>query len=301
MSLADDIVNNITGFSKAMYSTWFYYKPERFLFDAGEGVSTALGNSIFGIKSVFLTHGHYDHIGGLPGIILSRNSAMGDKTKPLTIYHPEDDNLIKIMKEYIKKCCSKLTYELIWESVKHNEDILLDKNLQNRLIRTFATDHLRGHLTLGYNLIEKRNRLREDFLNLSQEEIFKLVKEKGKSYITEPYEHIILSYVGDSMPVSHEKVMNAEVLMHEASFIYEKERKYKVHATLEEAVEVAKKAGVKYLLLYHISSRYSREEINRKLSAIMKEKGINIPTGLFLKDHMKKYKNRENNEKRVGN
>ena len=293
MALADDIVNNIIGYSKAMYSTWFYYKPERFLLDAGEGVSTSLGNRIFGIKKIFLTHGHYDHIGGIPGIILTRNSAMGDKTKPLTIYHPKDDNFIRILKEYIKKCCSKLTYKLTWQPVCDNEEILLENNSRTRFIKTFSTRHLKGHLTLGYNLIEKRTRLKPEFVDYSQPEIFKLVKEKGKDYITEPYEHIILSYIGDSMPVAPHKVANAEVLMHEASFLDKKERKYEIHSTIKEAVEVARDANVRYLLLYHISSRYNLEEINKKLSAIMDKENISIPAGIFLRDRLKKYKKRK--------
>jgi hypothetical protein len=53
MSLAHDDIDNLTGYSKAMYSTWFYYKAERFLFDAGEGVRHTLSNS-FLYKNVFL-------------------------------------------------------------------------------------------------------------------------------------------------------------------------------------------------------------------------------------------------------
>ena len=63
MGLAQDILDNLTGYSKAMYSTWFYYKPARLLFDAGEGVASALGNFIFGIERIFISHGHHDHIG----------------------------------------------------------------------------------------------------------------------------------------------------------------------------------------------------------------------------------------------
>jgi len=32
----------IIAYSKALYSTWIYYSPDRILFDSGEGASTAL-------------------------------------------------------------------------------------------------------------------------------------------------------------------------------------------------------------------------------------------------------------------
>ncbi|HPZ09994.1 MAG TPA: MBL fold metallo-hydrolase [Candidatus Eremiobacteraeota bacterium] len=289
MSLINDVIDNLTGYSKAMYSTWFYYKAEKFLLDAGEGVSTSLGNKIFGIKKIFLSHGHYDHIGGLPGVILSRNSAMGDKTKPITIYYPKGDNFIELQKDYIKKCCYNLTYELNWYTLESNVEITLDTEVQNRFMRTFPTDHSRGHLTLGYNLIEKRTRLKKEFLDYPQSSIVKMVKEYGKSWITENYEHIILSYVGDSMPVSTDYVRGAEILMHEASFLDGQERKYNIHSTLEEALNVACEANVKSLILYHISSRYSWDEINRKLSFLMKKMDFFIPVFIIMSSHFRNY------------
>ena len=287
MSLANDVIDNLTGYSKAMYSTWFYYKAERFLFDAGEGVSTTLGNKIFGIKNVFLSHGHYDHIGGLAGIVLTRNSAMGDKTKPMAVYYPKNDNFIELQKDYIKKCCYNLTYDLTWHSLDKRDEVPIDSESKNRFIRCFSTDHARGHLTLGYNLIENRTRLKKEFLELPQSSIVQLVREHGKSFITENYEYIVLSYVGDSMPVCPDDVRGAEVLMHEASFIDEEERKYDIHSTLEEAIQVAQEAQVKSLVLYHISSRYNWDEINKKLYFIMKKKELLIPVIVVISSHFR--------------
>ncbi len=69
----------ILSYSKALYSSWLYYSPDRLLFDAGESVSSIMGNKSFAIERVFLSHGHTDHIAGLVGLINIRNSAMGDK------------------------------------------------------------------------------------------------------------------------------------------------------------------------------------------------------------------------------
>ena len=47
-------------------------------------------NFIFGIDKVFISHGHYDHIGGLAGMIYARAAARGDKEKALTIFYPKN-------------------------------------------------------------------------------------------------------------------------------------------------------------------------------------------------------------------
>ena len=96
--------------SKALYTTWVFYKPERVLFDAGEGVSYVLGNKIYGIEKIFLTHSHVDHIAGLWGIINTRNNAMGSRNKKLEIYYPKGSKDIVEYLEFIKKMNKGLRY-----------------------------------------------------------------------------------------------------------------------------------------------------------------------------------------------
>lgn len=52
-------------------------------------------------------------------------------------------------------------------------------------------------------------------------------------------------------------VRGTEVLLHEATFLADEDRKEYKHATVWEAIEVAQKAGVeKELIIFHLSSRY---------------------------------------------
>jgi len=73
--------NVLVGYSKSLYATWFYYKPARLLLDAGEGIVHVLGKRIFGIRKVFLSHGHEDHVGAAT-TLLERAG------RPLLIAHP---------------------------------------------------------------------------------------------------------------------------------------------------------------------------------------------------------------------
>jgi ribonuclease BN (tRNA processing enzyme) len=65
----------ITGYSRAMFSNWCWHQPLQLVIDAGEGMQLALGHHIWSPEVVALTHGHSDHLLGLPGFIASRRFA----------------------------------------------------------------------------------------------------------------------------------------------------------------------------------------------------------------------------------
>jgi ribonuclease Z len=95
------------------------------------------------------------------------------------------------------------------------------------------------------------------------------VTYKGKTFtpkmvlgLPRPGKKVVIS--GDTLPcdntVSYAK--EADILIHEATFLgklKEKSKKFK-HSTAAEAAEIAKKAGVKKLILTHLSQRYDEEE-----------------------------------------
>ena len=60
------------------------------------------------------------------------------------------------------------------------------------------------------------------------------------------------------MPIDPSLVADADLLVHDATFLDEADRKYPIHATTEEALEVGRQAQVKTLILYHLSIRYDR-------------------------------------------
>jgi len=148
-----------------------------------------------------------------------------------------------------------------------------------RYIEAFGTIHARGEPSLGYNVCEVRRRLRAEYRDLPHEEIVALVHEGKKDAISEEYTQYLLSYGGDSVPLNPASVRGTEVLLHEATFLADEDRKEYKHATVWEALEVAQKAEVeKELIVFHISSRYRGElkSVARQIQA------MNLPFAVRL-------------------
>lgn len=245
-------------YSKALYSTWIYYAPERILFDAGEGVSLTMSNRIYAIKYIFLTHGHIDHISGLWTIVNTRNNSMGDREKPLIVYYPKGNTAIEEWLDFIKKANDDLRFDLVARPISTQEKIFLRQaGGFSRYIVPFKVKHTVQDFSLGYNVIETRRRLKEEYKDFSQEEISRLSKKLGSDQITEVYEKKILTVSGDTFGIDPNDAKDSEILLHECTFLKTGDRKMNAHASLEEVIEIARQANVQKLILYHISSRYS--------------------------------------------
>lgn len=265
------------GFSKALYSTWVFYKPDHLLLDCGEGAATTLGNGGYGIEKVLLTHGHMDHIAGLPVLLGSRAAGMGDPQKPLQIYYPRGDILILQMQEYLSKGHRNLPYQLDWIALDEGDHIPLRGR---RSLEIFRTRHSEKNLTIGYRLAEKRHRIKAEFAHLGKEDIAKIARQDGKDAVaalSETYQANLLSFGGDGLPLNVDDVLNAEILFHEATLLDASERTGQMHSTLDEAVQTAAAAHVQTLVLYHISGRYRTAEVKTAALAAQKKYGASFP------------------------
>lgn len=252
----------ILAYSKALYSTWLYYSPDAILFDAGENVSSIMGNKSFAINRIFLSHGHTDHIAGLVGLINIRNNAMGNKAKPLTVYYPEDNFHVCELMNYLHRTNTNLRYNLEWKPLQPGSRVQVfgDKEGRNsRYVKAFSTEHSRHERSLGYNVVEVRQRLKPRYRDLSQKKIKQRAEQGKRSTLMEKYHKRLFTYGGDSVPLNPEDIKDTDILCHDATFLEESDRKEYKHATLEEAITVAREANVqKELLALHISSRYNR-------------------------------------------
>lgn len=281
-----NIATLLRGHSKALYSTWVFYRPDRLLLDCGEGVATQMGNEGYAIERILLTHGHIDHISGLPSLLWARASGMGDNQKPLEILYPQNDGFIADMKAYLEKTTTRLPFQVTWTALEANANLPFANG--RRRLQTFATQHIPYRLTLGYKIIEPRRRLKAEFASLAQDEIRRIATTQpgGSAALSENYEAILVAFGGDGLALKVDDIHGAELLFHEATLLDSAERKSQWHATLDEAVQTAVAAQVKCLVLYHLSGRYSKSEIVGAAQESLKRHSADFPVWILRRDQL---------------
>ncbi|ELB8840039.1 ribonuclease Z [Listeria monocytogenes] len=243
------------------------------LFDCGEATQHQIMRSqikLSKLEKIFITHLHGDHIFGLPGLLSSRSFQGGESD--LTIYGPV--GITEYVETSLRLSGTRLTYKIIFNEIEPSL-IFEDKMFS---ITVDELDH--GLRSFGYRIVEKdkpgalnADKLIDD--GVEPGPIFQKIKKgetvtladgsviNGKDYIDEPQKGKIISIFGDTKATASELelALNADVLVHEATFEGDKEKlagEY-MHSTTLQAASLAKKANVKKLILTHISSRYDRD------------------------------------------
>ncbi|RJS59620.1 ribonuclease Z [Bacillus sp. PK3_68] len=244
------------------------------LFDCGEATQHQILHTSLKprrIEKIFITHLHGDHIFGLPGLLGSRSFQGGEL--PLTVYGP------KGIKEFIQVSIgisgTRLQYEL--DIIEIDEGLVFEDD--QLIVTARRLDH--GIESYGYRLQEKDkpgvllvDELKKD--GVPPGPLYKEIKlghavrlEDGRlidpSKYTGPQQKgKIIAILGDSRPCAAAVALahEADVLIHEATFSAENPQMAHdyFHSTTVQAAEMAKQAGVKALVLNHISSRYTKEE-----------------------------------------
>ncbi|MHC1757353.1 MAG: ribonuclease Z [Methanosarcina sp.] len=243
---------------------------ELILFDCGEGTQQQMMRAKTGmmsLSSIFISHFHADHFLGIPGLIQTM-SFLG-RNEPLTIYGPEGTREFTEFFKVLGYC--NLKYEIRGVELSP-EDIVEGKGY---VVRALKTEH--SIPSLGYALIEnprpgRFNRERAVKLGVPPGPLFaklqrgnpvevdgKIVKPEEVMGIPRPGRTIV--YTGDTRPCEAvlEASRDADLLIHDGSFADEMAdwAEESMHSTAGEVAALAKEAGVRKLVLTHISSRYT--------------------------------------------
>ena len=105
---------DLVGFSRGMYSNWLWHKPLQLVVDAGEGLQLALGSSVFAPSWLAITHGHSDHVLGLPGFVAARRFGKGAQDKPLTIVHPIGSRGVQAVRDLLATAYGGVHFPITW-------------------------------------------------------------------------------------------------------------------------------------------------------------------------------------------
>jgi ribonuclease Z len=262
--------DTLRGFSRAMYSNWLWHRPLDLLVDAGEGLQLALGSYVFSPSVLAVTHGHSDHVMGIPGLIASRRFGKGAVDKPLTVTFPEGSRGVQAVRELLGTAYAGVVFPVTWTPMTGGSIHPLSRNRQ---LEAFQVRHTPTEPALGYRVVETRKRLKAEHAGLAQHEVEALARAGKRDELLEDVRHVVFAHSGDAMPVDPAVVEGADLLVHDATFLNEPDRREPIHATTEEALAVARDAKVKALVLFHLSIRYDRAQALPALRAQVKASG----------------------------
>lgn len=245
---------------------------EMMLFDCGEGTQRQMMRYGvgFSFSEIFFSHYHSDHLLGVIGLF--RTMGLLDRKDGVTLYGPKHAQRIITHALSVGVERTKFPVDII--EVKPG-DRLKRKEYD---IAVFETEHRID--TVGYALVERDRLGRFDpevakSLGVSEGPLWgqlhrgiPVTLPDGRvvppdTIVGPPRPGRTVVYSGDTRPCQgvRQAARGADLLIHEATFgSDERQRAIETgHSTAGEAAELARDAGVKRLVLTHISARYSRE------------------------------------------
>ncbi len=245
-----------------------------FLVDCGEGTQIQMIRYKIRrskISHIFISHLHGDHYFGLVGLINSF-SLLG-RQQDLHIYGPQP--LEEIIRLQLKVADTTLCYNLFFHAIEE-AGVLVDE--EKFTVKCFRTTHRIECFGFSFHEKKKKRKLiAEKAIEYEIPSSFYDRLKDGEDYTNKKGELIKNEWVTDAMPqgktyafcadtkydetiIPH--VAGADLIYHETTYLdaLKDRAELRYHSTTCQAATLAKKAGVKKLLIGHFSSKYDTLE-----------------------------------------
>ena len=277
------------------------YKGRKILVDCGEGTQVSMKILGWGFKSIdviCITHGHADHVLGLPGILLTIGNS--GRTEPITIIGPI--GIANIVKG-LRVAAPYLPYELIiienpLDSVKIQAFINSTNppaaEFNDLMISTLELEHSTN--CLGYSFYFNRkpkfdvesatkNKIPKQFWSILQKN--EIIIDHDKTYLPsmvlgKERIGIKISFVTDTRPIPKitNFIMGSDLFICEGTYGNEDDIEKAIknkHMTFSEAAELAISGDVQELLLTHFSpAMINPQEYKDRVEGIFKNTTIGV-------------------------
>ncbi|MGK0357880.1 MAG: ribonuclease Z [Bradymonadia bacterium] len=230
------------------------------LFDVGIPVRSACG-----VRNLFLSHPHVDHLGALV-TFLGMRGLTGVKT-PLRVFLPAgvEGGITDSLQAISRLHRWPLTIETV--PMSPGDTFELRRDLSVRAIRTYHPVPC-----LGFSFFEPVSKLKAEFADLPGREIGRL--RKLGAPIFDHHERNLFAYATDTLPKvldTSPEIFEAKTLVLECTFLDERKTVAKAragcHIHLDELLPRLEHCQNEALVLMHFSQLYKPREVEEILDA----------------------------------
>jgi ribonuclease Z len=228
-------------------------------FDIGSCPRAALPS-----KHLCISHGHMDHIGGL-AYFCSQRYFQGMGAGTIVCDKRLAQPIERMMAGYVELERQTTPFTVI--GLEPGQEIQI-KN--NTVLRGFEVEHTVP--AFGYCVIEKRSKLKQEFVGLPQEKLREL-KDRGTE-ITRTLDIPLVAYLGDTAPGPHlvrEDVRKSQVIICECTFTepdHKERAKVGMHMHADDIGEWLRVLECQHLVLIHLSRRTNLADARKAISAV---------------------------------
>ena len=270
----------LTGFSTALFSTWYFADELDLLFDCGDGFVSGVLQKSRKVKHVFISHADRDHLTGL--LQFSQVNARGDM--PL-VFYPKDSASFQHLETFCRKFDPHVKMPP-WTGLVPGDEVLTE---DKHVVKAVRNEHVRVPegitKSLSYQVFSVRRKLKPELQGLPGHKIGEIRRERGEDAVSDEIRINTLSYSGDTPVEKDGRFRESEILIHEATFlesISDGSLHGNRHSALPDVLKMVADSNIQTLILGHFSSRYPKEEIDAAILKGVQTYGIKIPVFRIL-------------------